>query len=294
LKRSLVKTAAVLGLATLLYTAAARGASEADLLPPDGTSGYARAGSPRVFKGAQLYDHIDGGGEPFLELGFETCAVQKYRKGKGELVLELYRMTDSAAALGVYLMNCGAEGRSPEIAERHALSPNQLLLLKGRHYAVATSPEERPGLEKDLVAFGKALAAAIPDAPAPPILDLLPREGLSPGTTRIIRGPVLLDSVVTLGPGDVLLLKGRATAVAADLKGKDGAVETLIVADYSEAAAALAALAHLQANLDPGFELLASSASALVVRAPNGTYGQAKTDGKRLEIRLGLGQRPAP
>ena len=235
----------MLFLAPLLFSLAALGSDDSDLLPPEGTAGYAKAGAPRVFKGAQLYDHIDGGGEPFLELGFETCAVQKYLKGSGELVLELYRMTDPAAALGVYLMACGAEGRSPEVPERHSLSPNQVLLVKGRHYAVATSPEERPGLQQELVAFAKALAAALPDAPPPEALGLLPAEGRVPGSLRVIRGPILLDSVVTLGPGDVLLLRGKVTAVAADVKGGSGPAETWIVAEYPSAEDALAALAHL-------------------------------------------------
>lgn len=291
--RGTLSTTAALLLATLLFAPAARGADGAELLPPGGTAGYAKAGAPRVFKGAQLYDHIDGGGEPFLELGFETCAVQKYLKGSGELVLELYRMTDSAAALGVYLMACGAEGRSPEVAERHSLSSNQLLLLKGRHCAVATSPEERPGLQQELVAFGKALAAALPDAPPPEVLSLLPAQGRVPGSLRIIRGPILLDSIVTLGPGDVLLLRGKVTAVAADVKGESGPAETWIVAEYPSAADALAALAHLKANLDPTFELLASGASSLVMRARGGAHGRAKAEGRRLEIRLGMVGRPA-
>lgn len=283
---------AVLFLAALMCAPAAQGADDAALLPPAATAGYSKAGQPRFFKGAQLYDHIDGGGEPFLELGFEACTVQKYSRGKSELVCEIYRMSDAAAALGVYLMNCGAETPSPQIQERHALSPNQLILLKGAFYAVVTSPEESPGLDKDLVAFGKALASLLPGAPAPGVLGLLPREGQVPGSLRIIRGPVLLDSVVTLGPGDILQLKGKVTALSADYAGQGGAVETRIAAQYPDEQEARSALAHLKAHLDGTFEVVSEDSRGFTVHDRRGAYGRACVEGERLEVRLGLAQKP--
>jgi len=90
----------------------------------------------KVFTSEDLYGHINGGAEAFLELGFEQLTVQKYRDGANELAVEIYRMTDPTAARGIYLARCGRETPDQALRERHTASRQQVLLQRHRYYMV--------------------------------------------------------------------------------------------------------------------------------------------------------------
>jgi hypothetical protein len=272
----------------------ASAAGEGGLLPPDGFApGWARDGAQKTYEGEALYDHIDGGGEAFLELGFEACTVQRYRKAPNQFTFELYRMKDTAAALGVYLVNCGRETPNMAFSERHTVGRNQLLAQKGRYYLVATSPEASPGMALVLLAAAKAVTERLPTASPPAVLALLPEEGLIPGSERILRGPLGLQSIVTLGEGDVLLLGRKSTAMAGDYRERDREPRTLIVAEYASDQEATAALRNLTARLDSTLSTLFADDRSLAFKDSKGRYGGATVDGARLTIQLGLAPPPS-
>jgi hypothetical protein len=125
-----------------------------------------------------------------------------------------------------------------------------------------------------------------------PFLELLPEKGLVPGSERIVRGPIGLQSIVTLGEGDILLLDRKATAVTGDYKEKDGTVRTLVVAEYASPQEAAESLRNLMAKLDAQFSVLSSGDRGLVFKDRKGHFGQAVAAGPRLTVQLGLAQKP--
>jgi hypothetical protein len=267
---------------------------DGSLLPPDGfVQGWTKDGAAKIYEDEALYDHIDGGGEAFLELGFEACTVQRYRKAPDQFTLELYRMKDTAAALGIYLMNCGPETPDKTFSERHTVGRNQILAQKGLFYLVATSPEASPGMAKVLVAAAKATTERLPQADPPAVFGLLPREGLIPHSERIVRGPIGLQALVTLGEGDILLLGRRATAAAGDYQTKDSEPRTLIVAEYASDQEAKAALRNLTDKLDSTLSTLFADDRSLAFKDSKGRYGGATVDGARMTIQLGLAPPPS-
>jgi hypothetical protein len=279
--------------AILVLSVAVQAAGDGLVLPSEGFApGWAREGQSKVYEGEALYDHIDGGGEAFLEMGFEACTVQSYKRGPESIVLEIYRMRDAAGALGIYLASCGHETPDKDLAERHTVGRNQILLVKGRYYIVATSPEASPGMTKVLTAAGRAVAGKIPASDPPPCLAFLPKEGLEPRSVRIVRGPIGLQAIVTLGEGDVLLLERLATAVSGDYKGSGGEVRTVIVAEYPSGQAAQEALKHLIQRLDPTLSLVSAGDRGLVFKDGKGRFGKAEVEGSRLMVRFGLTQKP--
>lgn len=285
---------AAAGIMMVLAVVAVRAAGDLSLLPADGfVQGWSKDGAAKVYEGEALYDHIDGGGEAFLEMGFEACTVQRYRRGPETLTVEIYRMADPAAALGIYWANCGRETPDPSFAERHTVGRNQILMDKGADYVVATGPEPAPGLPRVLVAAARAVADKIPAAEPPPCLTLLPKEGLEPRSVRILRGPIGMQAMVSLGEGDVLLLGRTVTAVAGEYKDKDGALRTLIVAEYPTAAAADGALRHLVEHLDSACSILSAGDGHLVFKDYKGQFGLATTAGRTLTIQTGLAKEPA-
>jgi hypothetical protein len=272
---------------------AQQSAVDAGLLPADGFSGaWKKNGPTKVFRSEDLYGHINGGAEAFLELGFDQLTVQKYRDGANELAVEIYRMTDPTAARGIYLARCGKETPDPALKERHTASRNQILLQRNRYYLVLYNTAGGAANAPMLVRAAQAIVPKLPaDAPVP-ALALLPPAGLVPGSARIIRGPVGLQALYTLGDGDILQLGGKITGAAGDYKDAAGA-STLIVVDYPSPAAATAAFKHLKANLDTYLKPASATDSRLVFQDYEKKFGVASVNGTRLEIRLHLAKPPA-
>jgi len=275
-----------------LMAAAALGAADTSRLPPAGFLGsWSLDGKPRVFPGSELYGHIDGGAEIFFEFGFEEATVQRYRSRAGELVVECYRMSDPLAALGIYLGKCGKESPDTGLAEKPTAGRYQLMFVRDRYFVIVDNPAGTSALMPALAEFARFIAARLPVSGPVTALDPLPKDGLIEGSRRLIRGPVALEAIATLGRGDILRLGGRITAVAGDYSDADGN-HTVIIATYPDAEAAAAAFRNLTDKLDPEIEPLAARAARLVFRDYDGTFGTASLAGPRLEITLRLRRQP--
>ncbi|MFO7692211.1 MAG: DUF6599 family protein [Vicinamibacterales bacterium] len=284
---------ALLGFLPLRAAAQKPAAGDAALLPADGFSGaWKKNGPMKVFRSEDLYGHINGGAEAFLELGFDQLTVQKYRDGANELTAEIYRMTDPTAARGIYLARCGKETPDPALKERHTASRQQILLQRHRYYLVLYNTAGGAANAPMLVKAAQAIVAKMPaDAPVT-ALSLLPPAGLVAGSARVIRGPVSLQALFTLGDDDILQLGGKITGAAGDYKDAAGAT-SLIVVDYPSPGAAAAAFKHLKANLDTYLKPSSATDAKLVFQDYEKKFGVVTVTGKRMEIRLHLTKPPA-
>ena len=59
-----------------------------------------------------------------------------------------------------------------------------------------------------MTALADRALEALPDERPADLLSMLPADGLVPGSAILFRGPVGLQSVVTLGEGDILDQRG--------------------------------------------------------------------------------------
>lgn len=263
------------------------------LLPADGFTGaWKKSASPRTFTSADLYGHINGGAELFLELGFEQLTVQKYSDGANELGVEIYRMADATAARAIYVSRRGKETPDPALKARHTVSRHQLQFQRDRYYVIVNNVTGSTAVTPALVSAAAAVAKLIPADGPIPALALLPKAGLVPNSERIIRGPFTLQAIYTLGEGDILSLGGALTAMAGDYTSA-AVASTLIVAEYPTPAAASAAFAFLASRLDTYLKPVTKTSSKLVFQDFEKKYGVATVTGKRLEIRLRLAKPPA-
>ncbi len=263
------------------------------ILPPDGFEGWTKAGSPRVFTGADLYGHIDGGAEVFLELGFEELVVQSYNLDEEELTVELYRMSDETAAAAVYLLKQGRPAPDANIPATNTVNRYQVQMHRGPYYVVVTNASGSERASAAMTAFASFIADKLPPEEPLALFNQLPVEGRVPGSERVIRGPYTLQAIATLGEGDVLELGGGVTAVAADYETGSGGTITRIVADYPGEVDASAALDHLEQNLDPYLKVVEATPGRLVWRDHAGRFGEARREGARLTLTLGLAEPPA-
>ncbi len=275
------------------------GRVDADLnvFPPDGFGeAWRKHETAHIFASANLYGHIDGGAELFLEFGFEQLTVQTYvaatGKDRGEIQVELYRMTDTVAAAGVYLLKCGKESPVPAFKERHTLNKFQLLFVRDRYFVIVNNPEGDDSIRPGMIDFARYIASRLPSGAPVNATSLLPQENLVEGSVRLARGPYALQSIFTLGEGDILQLRRRLTAVAARYEDSAGGY-TLILADYPDATLAAAAFSNLQDNLDSYLTVEDKSARRLVFKDYEGEYGLLQLNGRAISIMLHLAKKPA-
>jgi len=266
---------------------------EPTAFPPDGfLEIWQREPSPRVFEGADLYGHINGGAEVFLELGFDRLDVVRYDSDGGAIEVERYRMTDPVAALGVYLMKCGSERPDPALAARHTAGPLQLQMVRDSDYVIVSSLRPEVDLGEALIAFASYIAEHTPEQLEDDPFTALPTADRVAGSERVIRGPFTLEPLVTLGEGDVLQLKGERTAVAAEYEDAAGQRSTRIVAVYGDSPAARRAFEHLASNLDPYLQVLSSGGDRLVFKDYRERYGEVVLDDRWLWLQVDLATRP--
>jgi hypothetical protein len=273
---------------TLLAALPAAGVADGtrELLAPP-LAGFATTSPVRLFRGAELYGHIDGGAEIYLELGFVEVAVAALERGGSPVDAEVYRMSDDAAALGVYLGRCGAETPAIGLAARHTVGSHQLQLIHGPIYATFETAEDSKLPASALVELAGALLARLPAAQPVDVLGLLPAEHRVPGSERVIRGPVGLSALITLGDGDILSQAGTVTAVMAEYRDRPSAPSTsLVVARYPDPAAARRALEHVKGHLDPAIRLTAGTAERLDFVDYSSRVGTVTVSGDQLELRL--------
>ncbi len=243
--------AAVAGLLAGPLAASQTAAGLAAVPEPGFAPGWARSGPLRTFTGQDLFNQIDGGAELFLEFGFVRLRLQAFTRNRSELTLNAYEMESAASALGIYLMKMGRESPFPEVKARNSSEEVQLTILKGRYFVQVDNLGDVPASRAEAAALANAFLAGAADEPAATPLDALPAEGRVPGSERLIRGPYGLQPYFTFGEGDILSLGGRVFGALAEYRMRDGSSFTRLVIPYPDEAAAAAALARLQGNLDP-------------------------------------------
>ncbi len=288
-----MKRLSILALLVLMFPAAPTlAADDTTLLPPDNFLGQWKKADPaKRFTEADLYGYIDGGAELFLEYGFEQLTVQKYANGGDQIAVETYRMSDPAAATGVYLMKAGKETPAAGFKERHTANKYQLMFCRSRYYVIVNNLSGREALSPVQVKFASFVASKLPAASPVTELQLLPRAGLVPGSARLVRGAYGLQAVYTLGEGDILLLEHKLMAAAGEYKSAAGTY-TLIVANYANPAQARRAFDHLKKNLDRYLKVVDDKPDRFVFEDYSKKYGVVSVAGTRLEAKVKLAQKP--
>jgi hypothetical protein len=132
------------------------------LLPPGGVPpGWQRRGPERLFVGAELYRHIDGGAELYNQFGFDRLAVQDYAKDAGEVRVEIYKMNDPGGAAAVFAEITGGMTRQTGYGTACTLDPYQVLFQRGAYCVSVTTYEAGPETQAAMAALAAKTDAAI-------------------------------------------------------------------------------------------------------------------------------------
>lgn len=258
-------------------------------VPPGNFSpGWKKDGSFRRFDHKNLYGHIDGGAELFFEFGFIALHYQRYICKSDELILEIYEMENSTAALGIYLMKCGQETPVGEINIRNTGNPYQILMAKGACFIQIYNLNGEENVVPAMILLAKKVLENIPDARPVEMLKLLPTDSLIPNSAKIFRGNYALQSIYTFGSGDIFLLGGKIFGVLGDYRITEGNNFTLLLIPYPDVDSARKAYQNVQFNLDPYLEVIKKDTTQLIFKDYKNLYGIIKLKSHQIEIKINL------
>ncbi len=256
------------------------------VVPPPGWKMESR----ETYSSENLYGYIDGGAELFLEFGFKELRIVRLTRGETQLSVEIYRMTGLLPALGIYLSKCAPETPMVGVIPRNSGDHYQLAMVRGCWFIFINNFDGNKTHLSLMVQLANKLAEQIPDK-SPIWPSSFPPKGLVNGSVRLARGPVALQSVYTLGEGDVLQLNRQNWAMVADYRVCDK-TETLIRVNYADERGSRSAFASLMEKLDPYLKVMRKNNTTLVFRDYAGEYGIARRYGSTLDIRVHLSSEP--
>lgn len=145
--------------------------------------GWSQVGEVLTYDADNLWEYINGAAELFIEFGVQTCRTADLVSGDVTVTVDLYDMGTPLNAFGVYEREKPGGGIMVPGATAGVVSPpyQALLLKEGTYVKVNTFQGELT--EGSALQLLQALAAALPGGTTPPPeLDLLPSEGMVPGT----------------------------------------------------------------------------------------------------------------
>jgi hypothetical protein len=163
-------------------------------------AGWTPVGPPQEFKGDDLFVYIDGGAEIYLEYGFSRAVVQDYGDAGGRTVsLELFEMTDPAAAFGAYSFKTTGKGRTLDRGQGGQLEDYYLNFWKGDYLFTITGFNDDQETVRGLLAVAEAADHSVRgEGQPPPIIDILPAEGLDSGSILYFKGRLGLSNAFPL------------------------------------------------------------------------------------------------
>lgn len=126
----------------------------------------AKFSSPRIFNSSALFGYINGGAELYLEYGFSTVSVTEIEFMQGKYKTEIYKMTGSEEAFGIFSVSKYRCLDMPALTEFTCRTKYQLQICKGPYYI---SIINGTGSKSDSIAsvtIGKILAGKITDEDA--------------------------------------------------------------------------------------------------------------------------------
>jgi hypothetical protein len=151
------------------------------LLPAvDQMPGWQVIDAPRVFKGDELFELIDGGADLYNEYGFSQVATCRYgRTDSTTLQIEIYQMSRDEAAYGIYSIIQSAKGAAVDVGQAARLFDYYLVLWKGPYFVSVTASSSLDAVRGELLRTARLIAARITETgKIPALIERLPKDGL--------------------------------------------------------------------------------------------------------------------
>jgi hypothetical protein len=210
--------------------------------------GWSLSGEVATFDPDTLFDLVNGQADSFFVYGFAEAAMGSYDGPDGaSLRIEIYRLGSPADAYGLFSVSIAGEPVAVGV-DGDADPGRRLAFWQDRFYVRIFA--RQPVADTDLLAFGQAVADALPpDGERPALLNSLPAAGLVPRSARFFHQELSIQNWLWLGGVNLLGLGPETDGLLADYE-RNGSPARLLLVVYGTSEQATAALAALQASED--------------------------------------------
>jgi hypothetical protein len=216
----------------------------------DVVSGWAPEGDVPTFSVDTLFDLVNGQAESYFAYGFEAAAESRYRGPQSAVLrIEIFRLASPDDAFGLFSVSVAGEPIAIG-ADGNTDPGRRLDFWQDRYYVRIVAPQ--PVADADLMAFGQAVAGALPPGGEPPeLISSLPTTGLVPLTVRFFHQELSIQNWLWLGGENVLGLDAGTDGVLADYE-RGGETARLLLVVYPKADQATTALQALESGPPSG------------------------------------------
>lgn len=219
------------------------------LLPPEVDSLWEKTGPSEVFDNKTLFKYIDGGAELYISYGFKKLTAFGYARKNEEIKVDIFDMGNSRNAFGVFSL--GRESLSAQFGQGSEYSSGFLNFWKDRYYVSLTGYPETAEKQKVLFKLGAAIDKCIMSrGTLPPILSVLPTDGLIAESIRYARHYIWLNNHYFISHENILLIDPQTEAVLAKYN-RSGEKHVLVLIKYSATRKAQNAEASFLQNYMP-------------------------------------------
>jgi hypothetical protein len=153
--------------------------------------GFTQTGETRQFNTETLFNYMDGNSEGYFLYGFVEMRGVTCQKGDLSLVLDVSEFADPEMAYGMFTANFDARRPRASLGAGGQVGPTKAIFVKGKYFVeLSVEPEGEHAALLDAAA--RAMEQRVPGSVSvPPQLSLFPKQGLQPGSPRLIPHSVL-------------------------------------------------------------------------------------------------------
>jgi hypothetical protein len=186
-------------------------------------------GSPRKYKGEDLFSYINGGAEIYHEYGFTQVIVQDYTRKNGKsIALEIFEMESSEAAYGIYTFKTSTQGTGLALGDKAQLEDYYLNFWKGNFVVTLIGFDEDEETVKGLQEIARAVDGKIKNrGRKPAFVSLLPEKDLIEQSIKYFKGNLGLYNSYPFFTQDVFRLEKG-------IKGEYRAGYSLFIISYKD------------------------------------------------------------
>jgi hypothetical protein len=257
----------------------------ADLLPDALQEWFAEETIP-LNTPNDMYTYMDGGAELYLSYGFKQAISRKYRKiNQPEVTAEVYDLIESRNAFGVFSQT--RETENLQLGQGAFSLPGAVFFWKDHYYISLSTWESTPGSEDFIRRLGAFIDEKIKiNGELPPVIKLLPEEGLVPFGYLYFHHYVWLNAYFFITDSNLLRIDDQTDAVIAKYT-VDEKRMFLILVQYGDNAAAREAFSSFGSaffpegltdnclRLEDNNWLAAAVSDRMIAAVFNGTTGQS-------------------
>ena len=184
-------------------------------LLPDESLGWTAQGEIKFYDRESIFDYMNGAGEVYRMYAYREMVVQRMaNEGQPEITVELFDMSTSEDAFGIFTHSRLSEDTSPGQGATH--QPGLLCFWKNRYFVCITAMRETPETKKAAYDIaGKIDKLILNTGPKPAILECLPLDRLDQLSVRYFHLYTSLNYHYYLADQNILKLNEKTEAVIA-------------------------------------------------------------------------------